>query len=263
EFYDQGISHREGRGVIADGVEQRCRRDPSLAGASALPVPHIGLNHGGRALDVRVDRLCDRVVHHDLAFIKPYRRRAEVRDGGHVVADEEDGSAIPCHFAHLAEALVLKGCVADGEHLVDNEDLRLQMRGDGEGQPNVHPSRIVLHRRVDEFLDAGKGDDLIETTSHLGGLHTEQDSTEVHVVAARQLVMKTGANLEERTNSPMELGMPLRRLDDARENLEQCALAGAVSADNADDLASFDVEADVVERPDRLTSTSRPITTDQ
>jgi hypothetical protein len=38
-------------------------------------------------------------------------------------------------------------------------------------------------------------------------------------------------------------------LDYPRENLEQSGLAGAVSADDADDVARVDVEADVLEGP--------------
>ena len=44
----------------------------------------------------------------------------------------------PRDVAHLAQALLLKRGVADRQHLVDDQDLRLQVRGDGERQPHVH-----------------------------------------------------------------------------------------------------------------------------
>ena len=66
------------------------------------------------------------------------------------------------HVLHLAEALLLEGGVADRQHLVDDQDLRLEVRGHGEGQAHVHAARVVLHRRVDEPLDLGEGDDLVE-----------------------------------------------------------------------------------------------------
>ena len=66
------------------------------------------------------------------------------------------------HVAHLAEALLLELGVADRQHLVDDQDFRLQVRGHGERQPHVHAAGIVLDRRVEELLDLGEGDDLVE-----------------------------------------------------------------------------------------------------
>ena len=63
---------------------------------------------------------------------------------------------------HPAEALLLELGVADGEHLVDEQDLRLEVRGDREREPHVHPARVALHGRVDELLDLGELDDLVE-----------------------------------------------------------------------------------------------------
>ena len=63
---------------------------------------------------------------------------------------------------HLAEALLLEARVADRQHLVDDQDLGLEVRGDGEREPHVHAARVVLHRRVDEPLDLRERDDLVE-----------------------------------------------------------------------------------------------------
>ena len=66
------------------------------------------------------------------------------------------------HVPHLPEALLLECIVANGQHLVDDQDLRLEVSGDGEGQPHVHPRGVALDRRVEELLDLGEGDDLVE-----------------------------------------------------------------------------------------------------
>ena len=58
--------------------------------------------------------------------------------------------------------------IADGEHLVDDQDLRLQVRRHGEREPHVHPERVPLHRRVEVLLDLGERDDLVELPSYLG-----------------------------------------------------------------------------------------------
>ena len=71
----------------------------------------------------------------------------------------------PCTLAHLPEARLLELGVADREHLVDDEDFRLDVGRDREGQPHVHPAAVPLHRRVEELLHLGEGDDLVELAS--------------------------------------------------------------------------------------------------
>ena len=66
------------------------------------------------------------------------------------------------HVAHLAQAFLLERGVADGQHLVDQQDLGLEMGGDGEAEPHVHAAGVALDRRVEELLDLGEGDDLVE-----------------------------------------------------------------------------------------------------
>ena len=71
------------------------------------------------------------------------------------------------HFVHLAQAFLLERRVADGQHLVDDQDLRLEVRRHGEGQPHVHAAGVALDRRVEELLDLGEGDDLVELAADL------------------------------------------------------------------------------------------------
>ena len=51
---------------------------------------------------------------------------------------------------HPAEAAPLELGVADGEHLVDEQDLGLEVRGDREREAHVHAARVALDRRVEE-----------------------------------------------------------------------------------------------------------------
>ena len=86
---------------------------------------------------------------------------------------------------HLAQALALKLGVADRQHLVDDQDLRLQVRGHRERQPHVHAARVALDRRVDEPLDPGELDDLVELRLDLAPAHAEDRAVEEDVLAAR------------------------------------------------------------------------------
>ena len=53
-------------------------------------------------------------------------------DGHEVVAHEQDRKALRSDISDLLEAASLELLVTDGEHFVDDQDLRLEMRGDGE-----------------------------------------------------------------------------------------------------------------------------------
>jgi hypothetical protein len=151
---------------------------------------------------------------------------------------------------HLAETLLLELCVADREHLVDEQDLRLQVRRDRESEPDLHPARVALDRRVEELLDAGELDDRVELALDLGAAHAQDRAVQVDVLAAGQLRVEAGADLEQRADPPAQLGAALRRLGDPREQLQERALAGAVRADQAEHLALLHLERDVAERPD-------------
>ena len=59
------------------------------------------------------------------------------------------------------------------------------------------PRGIALDRRVEEFLDLGEGDDLVELPADLGAAHAEDGAVEIDVLAAGQLGMKAGADFEQ------------------------------------------------------------------
>ena len=76
--------------------------------------------------------------------------------------DEQDRLAAAPELGELVEALVREAFVADGEHFVDEQDVGVDVNGDGEAEAHVHPGRVRLHRRVDELGELGELDDLVE-----------------------------------------------------------------------------------------------------
>ena len=141
----------------------------------------------------------------------------------HIVAHKQHRPAMPGHILHLAEALLLKLGVADRQHLVDDQNLRLQMRRHREREPHIHAAGIALHRRIEEFLHFGEGDDLVELALDLGAAHAEDGAVEEDVLAARQLRVKAGADLEKARNAALDLDAARARLGDAREDLQQAS----------------------------------------
>ena len=155
-------------------------------------------------------------------------------------------------FAHFAEAFLLEGGVADGEDFVDEEDFGFEVGGDGEGQADVHAGGVALDGRVDEFLDFGEGDDLVELAGDFALAHAEDGAVEEDVFAAGELGMEAGADFEQAADAAVNVGVADGGLGDARKNLEQRGFAGAVAADEAEDFAFLHFEGNVLERPERF-----------
>src|SRR5262249_52782350 len=110
---------------------------------------------------------------------------------------------------------------------------------------------------------AGECDDLVEAARDLGAGHAENDAAHVYVLAAGELGVKAGADLQERCEAAVELGRAGAGAHHARENLEQRALAGAVATDDADDLAVGDLERDIVERAELFAPSAAPAAAEQ
>ena len=100
--------------------------------------------------------------------------------------------------------------VADREHLVDEQDLGLEVRRDREREADVHAARVALHGRVDELLDAGELDDLVEALLDLAALHAEDRAVQVDVLAAGELLVEARPDLEQAADAAADLG-PARR----------------------------------------------------
>ena len=67
----------------------------------------------------------------------------------------------------LIEALLLKRGVSDREDLVDQEHVRVHLDGDREREAHVHAGGVVLELEVEELLELGEGDDLVEPLARL------------------------------------------------------------------------------------------------
>ena len=64
--------------------------------------------------------------------------------------------------------------------------------------------------------------------------------------------MKPGADFEQARDPAAQRDPARGRLGDARQDLEQRRFAGAVAADDAEDLALLHLEADILQRPEFL-----------
>ena len=133
-----------------------------------MPRPQFAVDaHPAERVGVVRQRRLDRPVEGELAGAENDRALRQCGDRREIVADEQDGAAAAGDLRHPVEAARLELGIAHRQDLVDHQDLGFEMGRHREGQPGIHADGVALDRRVDELLDAGEVDDLVEAPAHL------------------------------------------------------------------------------------------------
>ena len=159
---------------------------------------------------------------------------------------DQDGLAAPPELADLVQALPREGLVADGEDLVDEEDVGVDVDRHGKPEPRVHARRVGLDRRVDEALHLREGHDVVEALLDLAPGEAEHDPVDRHVLAAADLGMEAGSQLDQGGHAALHREAATGRLRYAGEELQECGLPRAVLADDAEGGALLHLEGDAV-----------------
>src|SRR5215472_4404463 len=96
---------------------------------------------------------------------------------------------------HLAEALPFEFGIANRQHLVDDENLRLKMCCHRKCQPYIHSTAVAFDRRIEETLHFGEVDNLVEFCFDLSPRHAEDGTVEIDVLASREFGVEASADL--------------------------------------------------------------------
>ena len=179
-------------------------------------------------------RVVGRAVEGDAALAQQDRALAQSLDRVRIVRDEDDRPAVPVEVEDPVEALALERGVADGEDLVEQEHVGIEVRRDGEPEAHEHPRRVGAHGDVDEVLELRERDDLVEALADVRALQPEDRAVEEDVLASGEVGMEAGAELEQRADPAADVDAALGRLDDPGDDAQQRALARAVAADEAE-----------------------------
>ena len=182
------------------------------------------------------------------AVIEPVRDVAELLDQVERVRHQQDRLVAAAELRELVEALVGEALVADRQHFVDQQHVGIDVHRHGEAKPHVHAGGIGLDRRVDEVLHLRELDDLVEAVPDLLVGQAEHDAVDEDVLAAGDLGVEAGAQLDQRRDAAINGDRALGGPGDAGDALEQRALAGAVAADHTVGAALRHRERHVAQR---------------
>ena len=166
-----------------------------------------------------------------------------------VVTDEDDRFPVLHHLADPRQALCLGNARSPTANLVSKGS-----RGRGGPQPKMPAgctsARIALDRNVDEVTHARELDDLVESLPRYPCGSFRGSRRSEHVVAAAELRMKPGSDLQQAAHAAAQLGVALGRIRDACQNREQRRFPGAVRPDDPEYFAAPNVKADIAQGPD-------------
>jgi hypothetical protein len=124
--------------------------------------------------------------------------------------------------------------------------------GDREAEPHVHAGRIGPHGHVDEPLQLGVGDDVVEAAGDEVARDAVERGVEEDVLAAGEIGAEAGAELEQRRDASVGGDGAFVRLEDAGDDLQERALTAAVRADQAEGLAAGDLQRHAAQGPKGL-----------
>ena len=131
-------------------------------------------------------------------------------DRGQVMRDEDQRGSLLQDVAQALEATLLERGVADGQHLVHEQHVGLEERGDAEAEPHLHADRVELDLPVDRLMELRELDDVVEPALDLAARKSHQRPSEVDVLAPRELRRNPGTHLDQ-CPDPARDGHPARR----------------------------------------------------
>ena len=211
----------------------------------SIQVVSIGLHFA-----VLPEHLRSGAVHLDPPFLHVDRPLADLLDQRGGVGNEKDRPPVVDESLDAVGAAVLERLVSNGKHLVEHEDLGLQKCRDREREPDVHPARIPLHRRVDELLQPGKRNDVVELACDLRPAHPEDRPVEIDVLAPAEFPMEPGPDLEQASHPSPDPDLSGRRGRNPGNKLQQSGLARPVRTDDPNRVPLRNLEGDIPERPE-------------
>ena len=159
------------------------------------------------------------------------------------MTDEQDCSASSGrYFLHFSDGFLLEFGIANGEDFINDEDLGFEESCDSEAKADGHTRGETLDRGVEVSFYAREIDYLIEFAVNLVLAHAHNGAVHVDIVPGGHFGVEAGADLKQGGYAASIAYMAGAGGCDMAEELEEGTLAGAVLADDADDVALLNLE---------------------
>src|ERR1700758_4841088 len=141
--------------------QKTLRRFGKLRGSPPIVYDFIRLTF------VMSDNLVGRSEHLDLAVAKPQTALAQPAEVSHLVIYHDHGMALFEDRFYPLKAFLFERSVSYRNDFIQNDNFWVEIRRYRKGQTDVHPAGIVFNRYIDEFLQPGEINDLVELLADL------------------------------------------------------------------------------------------------
>lgn len=155
------------------------------------------------------------------------------------------------------ETLVFKRRIPHREHLVNQQDIRLQMSRDGKPQPHFHAGGVGLHGGVEGVADIGEGDNFVEFGVGLFFREPEDGGVDVDVLATGEDGVEAGPEFDEGPEAAAPADGAAVGFDEAGDELEEGGFARPVGPDEPEALAPAELKGDVFQGVEFVFAQSR------
>ena len=104
------------------------------------------------------------------------------------MTDDNEALTLVAQLADPVETLVLEWLITDSQDLIDEEDIRISVHGNREGQTQEHSRGVELHLIVNEIFDLAEGDDPIELLGRERGKRMVWEATDAKKARMGEMV---------------------------------------------------------------------------
>ena len=175
---------------------------------------------------------------------------ADVADALDVVSDIDYGPALFLKLPDLADALMLEVGVPHRQDFIHQQDIRIEVDGDREGQADVHAVGVSMNRLVDELPDLGELEDGSQARLHLGAGHSQDITVEEDVFPPGEVGVEARSQFQDSGDFSVPGDGAAGWFHDPGHDLKQGTLPGAVLPQDSQRGAGGDVQADAAQCPE-------------
>jgi hypothetical protein len=127
--------------------------------------------------------------------------------------------------------------IAHGKSFIDNQEFRIHMYRNRESEANEHTAGIGFDRLINKLTNFGESLNGWHALPDVIVREAQEASVQDYVFPAGELRVEAGAQLEEGRQFPVHCKTSLSWGEDASDELEECAFAGTILADDAKGFA--------------------------